>query len=103
MPIALFKPCYCIPGWGVCMCVGQALQKENSTGHPFPWGTLNESSKGVNNCFKTQGMLSLEKGEEKHQNTGKANYFKQSIPKTIPNLLKIPIKIGEGGEGREER
>lgn len=53
----------------------------------LPCGTPNESSKGVNNVFKTQGMLSLEKGETKHQNMGKADYFKQNIPKTILSLL----------------
>lgn len=31
-----------------------------------------------------------------------ASYFKQSIPKTIPNLLWIPIKNGEAGEEKEK-
>lgn len=47
----------------------------------------NESRKGACNCPKAQGMLSLEKGEENHQNMGKANYFQQNIPKTISSSL----------------
>jgi len=74
----------------------QVLQKENSTERPFPWRILNESSKGMSNCFKTQEMVSLEKGEEKHQSTGKAVYFKQTTPKTFPIYFKFQLKLEKG-------
>lgn len=48
-------------------------------------------------------MLSLDKREENHEITGKANYFQQNVPKIISSLIKILIKTGEWAERWEKR